>query len=161
GSGGVPGPPQPATKVAVRRFELAPGATWHAATHALLRHLTGKAGGGPPLPEPPPTYQEVHLLLGDDHPAYATAPSVLGHALPPGAWYVRVPDLPAFVRRITPVLEARLAASVLAGYSGEVPISFYRSGLRLRFERGRLAVEPWPRAPYREALALFPGLTFT
>src|SRR5262249_10259694 len=109
GSGGFPGPPQPATTVAVRRFELAPGGAWHAPTHALLRHLTGKTGGGPPLPETPPTYQEVHLLLGDDHPAYATAPSVLGHALPPGAWYVRVPDLPAFVRRITPVLEARLA----------------------------------------------------
>jgi len=29
----------------------------------------------------------------------------------PYAWYIRVPDLPAFIRRIKPVLEKRLALS--------------------------------------------------
>ena len=35
------------------------------------------------------------------------------------AYYLRVPDLPAFMRRIGPVLEKRLAESVAIGYSGD------------------------------------------
>ena len=34
---------------------------------------------------------------------------------PPYAWYVRVPDMPAFLRHIAPVLEARLGGIDHAG----------------------------------------------
>jgi len=76
--------------------------------------------------------------------------------------YVRVPDLPALVRRIAPVLEERLAGSVAPGYSGELKLSFYRDGLRLRFEEGRLAEAASfaPTQRIRPGAAWFPDLTF-
>ena len=60
------------------------------------------------------------------------------------AWWIRFPNLPAFVRLIAPILEQRVEQSVLAGYTGEFCIDFYRGGLRLDFAQGRLVtVEPW------------------
>jgi hypothetical protein len=57
-------------------------------------------------------------------------------------------------------LEQRLAGSILPGYSGEFKISFYRDGLRLVFEQGRLkAAEPWQHEQDAEDAA-FPDLTF-
>jgi hypothetical protein len=48
------------------------------------------------------------------------------------------------VRRIASVLEQRLERSVARGYSGELLLSFYRSGVRLYFDQGRLTrVEPF------------------
>ncbi|HJW82738.1 MAG TPA: GNAT family N-acetyltransferase, partial [Anaerolineae bacterium] len=79
----------------------------------------------------------------------------------PYAWYLRVPDLPGFIRHIAPVLEKRLAGSPVAGHTGETKISFYRTGLRLVFEKGRLTgVESWtPRRGDDGAIA-FPDRTF-
>jgi hypothetical protein len=57
-----------------------------------------------------------------------------------------VAHLPTFIQLIAPVLERRLASSVVADYSGELKFDFYRGGLRMVFERGRLrAVEDWRR----------------
>ena len=39
------------------------------------------------------------------------APALTADIEPPYAWYVRVPDLPRFIRRIAPALERRLAES--------------------------------------------------
>jgi hypothetical protein len=64
----------------------------------------------------------------------------------PYAWYVRVADVPKFIQLLAPVLERRLATSVVAGYSGELRFDFYRGGLRMVFERGTLrTVEDWRR----------------
>jgi len=74
---------------------------------------------------------------------------------------VRVPDLPAFLRRVTPVLERRLSHSVVAGYSGELTTDFYRGGLRLVFGEGRLErVEPWRRGAWDKPDAGCPPLIF-
>jgi hypothetical protein len=74
---------------------------------------------------------------------------------------VRVPDVAAFLRRIAPALERRLAGSFAAGYTGELPISFYRGGVKLGFESGRLAaVEPLAPPDEGRAETAFPGLTF-
>ena len=79
----------------------------------------------------------------------------------PYAWYLRVPNLPAFVRRIAPVLEERLASSVAAGHSGELRVGFYGDGLRLVLTDGRLeAVEVWDPGDEAETNPAFPGLTF-
>ena len=118
---------------------------------------------GRPAADAVPAYEheEVRLTLGEDHPAYAAAPGLLAQPFAGSAWYVRGPDLPALLRRVRSVVEARLAASLVAGYTGHLSLSFYRDGLRLRLERGRLAaVEAWPRAPFRAADACFPDLTF-
>lgn len=106
---------------------------------------------------------EISFMLGRTHPVY----DVLGDELAPFqerpyAWYVRVADLPAFMRHIAPALEQRLAESMLAGYTGEVKLDFYQGGLRLVFEGGHLeSAEHW-RVPIYEgdAAAGFPPLVF-
>jgi predicted N-acetyltransferase YhbS len=54
------------------------------------------------------------------------------------SWQIYVPDMAALLRAIGPALEDRLAASLYAGLTREVGINFYRDGLVLRFEQGRL-----------------------
>jgi hypothetical protein len=74
---------------------------------------------------------------------------------------VRVPDLPAFLRYVAPVLEQRLASSVAAGHTGELEVSFYGDGLRLELDRGRLSkVEDWNPTVEETGDAAFPDLTF-
>jgi hypothetical protein len=72
-----------------------------------------------------------------------------------------VPDLAGFLRHVAPVLGRRLAESLLVGHSGELKLSFYRHGLRLAFDGGKLvAVELWRPGPDEEGDAAFPDLTF-
>ncbi|MFN2165031.1 MAG: GNAT family N-acetyltransferase, partial [Anaerolineae bacterium] len=78
----------------------------------------------------------------------------------PYAWYLRVPDLPGFLRHIGPALEQRLATSPLSGHTGELKLSFYRDGLRMQFEAGKLVeVGPWQPTHTEGGDAGFPGLT--
>jgi len=104
----------------------------------------------------------IEFGLGRAHPVYDALGDLLPPPIkPPYPWYVRVPDLPGFVSHIAPVLERRLAASVAAGYSGSLTLDFYRDGLRLVFDEGRLArCEGWRRGPWDEANAAFPPLVF-
>lgn len=141
-------------------FEQLPGLSWLEAAPAAARYLwqqgleaaARKAG----------ELKSIVFRLGRQHPAY----EALGPALPtfndPYGWYLRVEDLPAFIRHIAPALEQRLADSPAAGFSGQLLISFYRPGLRLEFQSGRLvqAANWQPGAREDEADASFPGLTF-
>lgn len=79
----------------------------------------------------------------------------------PYPWYMRVADVPRFVRQVVPALERRLADSAHAGYSGELTIDLYRGGLRLAFDNGKLtAVEDWSKPVWGEAMAGYPPLVF-
>jgi len=99
--------------------------------------------------------------LGAAHPAYQALGESLEKLSPPYAWYLRVPDLPAFVRHVAPALERRLVGSIVEGYSGALRLNFYRDTLRLVFERGKLTtVDSYEPAHMREGDALFPDLTF-
>jgi hypothetical protein len=140
-------------------YEVGPGTSWLAVTPAVMRYLWAAgqdigARQGKPL-------DAFAFMLGPEHPAYVAAGSHLVRTRPPYAYYVRVPDLPVFLRHVAPALEQSLAGSPAAGHSGELELSFYRSGLRLVLEAGRLAdVQPWD-PPFVEAGdAHFPGLTF-
>ncbi len=119
-----------------------------AAMPALLRGLRTQGLQTPAVGANPEPLREISFGFGRTHPVY----DVLGEALapryqPPYAWYLRVPDVPAFLQRITPILEERLAKSVLVGYTGELKLDFYRGGLRLQFDQGKVTmIEPW-RAP--------------
>jgi hypothetical protein len=99
--------------------------------------------------------------LGDEHPVYRVYHDLVADKRRTYVFSVRVPDLAGFIRHVTPVLDRRLAESPLVGYGGELTISFYRSGLRLAFEKGRLeSVDPWQPTPDFRAGARFPDLTF-
>jgi hypothetical protein len=149
------------TAVVATACELVAGESWLAVAPSLLRYLraegetlVAEAGEGKRL-------ESVIALLGTQHPLYEAASPWLPEVRGAYAWYVRVPDLPAFIRHVTPALERRLAASPLAGHSGEVRISFYRDGLRLAFERGKLvAAGPWQPTAEEEGDCAFPDRTF-
>ncbi|HNT24313.1 MAG TPA: GNAT family N-acetyltransferase [Anaerolineales bacterium] len=154
--------------VAATWYELEAGISWAAVTPSVVRYLEAAydacaaAAPGPALPEGKKPFGGFCFNLGDQHPVY----QVMGDQLPKTrrsyAWFVRVPDLPAFLTHISPVLEQRLAGSPLAGYSGDLKITFYRRGLHLVFEQGRLVkVKHWiPEPQGHSGDAAFPDLTF-
>jgi hypothetical protein len=141
----------------VIRYDLKPGVSWLEVTPSVLRHIwsvcqtpvNGKVRSG------------YCFLLGQEHPVYALMGNNLPQLRKPYAWYVRVPDLPAFIRHIAPVLEMRLAKSLAIGYSGELKLNFYKEGMRLVFERGKLVTaEAWQPTPEDDGQAAFPDLIF-
>jgi hypothetical protein len=141
-------------------YELAPGVSWLAVTPTVLRHLTTMADALV-TSTPGTAWQALSFPFGTAHPLYEVAGSCLTPPGAPYAWYVRVANLPAFLWRIAPALEERLAGSLAAGHSGELRLSFYRSGLRLAFQAGKLTVaEAWNPLGGESPAALFPDLTF-
>lgn len=100
----------------------------------------------------------LHFRLGQSHPLFDAAPEFFHKVHPPYAWYMRVKDIVAFLRRITPVLEQRLAASSLAGYSGELRVNEVVRGFKMKIERGQIEVEAW--TPDDSDNAMFPPYTF-
>jgi len=108
--------------------------------------------------------KEAHSLyfhLGGEHPVFEAIPELLPQVRRPYGWYVRVADVPGFLRCIAPALEARLAQSVMAGHSGELKVHEYKTGFRLVFEQGKIAaVEPWQRRDSVAEDATFPPLVF-
>lgn len=145
--------------LALNLYELAPGISWLAVTPSVLRHLwaTGVAFAA----ETSALYHSVYPRLGTQHPVYHAAPDPQTRLDPPYALFMRVPDLPAFLHHIAPVLEQRLAASIAPGHTGDLRLSFYRSGLRLRLEQGRVVeLAPWQPTLDEGGDAAFPNLTF-
>ncbi|MCA9997623.1 MAG: GNAT family N-acetyltransferase [Anaerolineales bacterium] len=105
--------------------------------------------------------KQINFMLGSSHPLYAALDQQLGTGRPPYAWYVRVADVAAFLRHIAPVFTPRLAASVMAGYSGKLRLSFYRRHLEMVFERGQLrTVGAYTPDDYFDCDAFFPEQTF-
>jgi len=142
------------TTISATAYELREGVSWLAVTPAVVRYLWAYGSGkGKCL--------AFSFSLGETHPVYEAFSAGLPRIQPPYAWYVRVPDLPAFLRHIAPVLETRLAQSVAAGHTGALTLGFYRSGVRLTFERGCLTeVAPWEPQGNDTGAAAFPNLTF-
>jgi len=145
----------------VASYELANGVSWLEVNPFVLRELV-KIGH-----EQAPGEKKLASLtfaLGEHHPIYEAIPEPPLYRVDRRdhySFYVRVPDLPGFLRHIAPVLEKRLAASVAAGHTGKLEVSFYGGGLRLELERGRLSkVNDWSPTVADEGDAAFPDLTF-
>ncbi|RPI93869.1 MAG: GNAT family N-acetyltransferase [Chloroflexi bacterium] len=140
------------------RYELKPGISWLDVTPGVVRYLWNIAKQMPA--EAGKTQSSFTFLLGAEPPVY----QALGNDLPgfrkPYAYFMRVADLIGFIRLIAPVLEQRLASSIAPGYSGELKISFYRGGMHLLFEKGKIQVEAWKPTPAEWGNAAFPDLTF-
>jgi len=146
----------------IRGLHVEPGVPLTAVLPSVLRALAALIPSVPaPHPRTRPTTQ-LSLALGREHPVYDVLPHSLPVAkLPPYAWYVRVANLPRFVTHIAPALEERLPGTVVAGYTGEVKLNFYRGGLRLGFEDGRLTTaEDWAPTAWDAGQAGFPPLVF-
>lgn len=99
--------------------------------------------------------------LGDEHPVYEALGRNLERQDRPYAWYLRVPNLEAFLRHITPALERRLAASVMANHTGVLKLSFYQRHLKLTLERGKIVeIAPYEPESFFDANVFFPDQTF-
>ena len=144
--------------LAAVELALAKGVSYLEVTPALLRAMRALADTDFARPIDPS--RQLAFWLGREHPIYNIVKRYGGSVRTPYAWYLRVPDLPGFIRRIAPALERRLAASSVAGYSGELSLSFYREpGVRMKWERGRL-VETGIVEPGEDSNAAFPPLVF-
>ncbi len=150
------------SSLAIWGFESMPGTNLRAMLPPVLRALKAY---GEQMPTAKPDTKALNTItfhLGRSHPVYDALGELAQAKEEPYAWYVRVPDLPAFLRLIAPVLEKRLADSYIAGYTGEIKLDFYRRGLRMIFDKGRLTTaENWQVPIYgSNAGGGFPELVF-
>lgn len=143
----------------VREIGVRPGYSLRAVALFLIRHLEREAKRLNPERKKP--YQNIHFHFGDAHAVYEALRRELPAGRPPYAWYIRVPDLPGFLRHITPALEKRLADSVMAGHTGTLKLNFYRTQMTMVFEDGKL-IDLGTYGPERveSGDAVFPELTF-
>lgn len=146
----------------VMGFEITPGVFWREVTFSVIRyletvynHMDAEHGEKKP-------FGAFGFWLGEEHPVYQVIPDSLPRVRKPYAWYLRLTDVPGFLQLIHPVLEKRLSVSPMAGYSGEVKITFYRDGMRIVFDKGRLVtIEGWKPTPVGySGEAAFPPHTF-
>lgn len=140
-------------------FELQPGISWLEVTPAVVRHLW-EAGQEIAKVDNKPC-ATFGFMLGAEHPSYEVIGDRLPNVVDPYAWYLRVPDLVGFLNHIKPVLEKRLAESVVCGHSGEFLIGMYPKGIKLTLDHGCIAgIEPWKPDHADHGNAGFPELTF-
>ena len=120
------------------KFEIISSVSLEEVTPSVIRYLENV------YEHYKPEHGEKKLLVplafgfGEDHPVYHIMPDRLPRIRKPYAWYLRLADVPDFLQLITPILEKRLAESPLAGYTGEVKITFYRHGVRMVFNKGKI-----------------------
>ena len=101
------------------------------------------------------------FILGRDDPVYAGLPDSVRSSSWGYAWYIRIPDLAAFLRHVGPALEKHLLGTPAEGYSGTLTLDFFRGGLRLTFEKGRITeVATLTHSEVEPSDACFPDLTF-
>lgn len=144
-------------QVEVTRCEVAPGRSWRPVGEAMLRRLREV---GDAQAESSGQFLSVSLTGALDHPMAQAFPALFARRPRDFFFYLRIPDLPRFLRRIAPVLERLLAQSVLAGFDGGVRLNLYRSGLEVRFVRGKIAeIAPWTPTSDDLGDARFPDLT--
>jgi hypothetical protein len=143
----------------VRAVEIAPQTAWPDVSAAVLARARaigdGRAAAGGAA------FESVRFELGSDHPLYRAERARIRDRRRAYALFVRIEHLAGFLELVAPALEQRLARSEQAGRSGELELSFYRDGLRLRFEAGRLrGVERWQPSTEQLGHLAFPGLSF-
>jgi hypothetical protein len=145
--------------IVVGEIAAAEGQSLRALMPTVLRWM--KAHGEAEGAQQNKTVTAIHFALGRAHPVFDAIPELLPKTRLPYGWYIRVPDVPRFIRHIAPALEARLARSTMAGHSGELKISEYRRGFKIVFENGTIAnAEAWQPTVDERGDCGFPPLVF-
>jgi hypothetical protein len=124
--------------LALFEYELKPGVSWLEVTPSVARYAL-RTGREFALRDgqPPEMRTGVAFWHGSAHPVYEVWHEHLPRIRPAYAWYVRVCDLPGFLRHIAPALERRLDESLIPGYGGTLRLNLYRRGVKLEFEGGK------------------------
>ncbi len=108
------------------------------ATRAIHRHISQIIEDKKTAGEESNINKRLILYFGQDHAIYRALGNQAGKQTNSYAWYIRIPDIPAFLKQIQPVLERRLAKSVMVGHSGPFKINMYEEKLELVFENGKI-----------------------
>jgi hypothetical protein len=147
--------------VVLFEYELKPGVSWLEVTPSVARYgLRIGEEYARRDNQPPEMKTGVAFWHGSAHPVYEAWRERLPRVRPAYAWYVRVPDLPGFLRLIAPALERRLAESLVPGHTGALRLNLYRRGLKLEFEAGKLkAVDTYGPDPKDMGEIGLPDLT--
>jgi hypothetical protein len=143
----------------IREFGVKPGHSWREICLFLTRSLKEQADRLNKEREKPIDY--LFFNLGQSHPVFDAMGRQLERQEPPYAWYVRLPDIPGFLRHVTPVLERRLAASVMAGHTGDLRLNLFRQRITLKFVKGAISeIGSYEAKHLAGGDAVFPDLSF-
>ena len=148
--------------MAVQKYEILPDYSWRDVTPSVMRYLEDIYEQLQPEHGEKKPFGAFGFWLGEDHPVYHVMPDKLPRVRKPYAWYLRVPDVVGFLKLISPVLEQRLAGSAMRGYTGEVKLTFYKDGIHLVIDKGKLTtIKEWKPTPVgNSGQAGFPPHTF-
>lgn len=116
----------------------------------VMQHLTGSETAAAALVATVLALPNLKKLTIGAHPdsrigrwVAQQEPEKQGHSY---AWYVRIDDPMRAFQKLQGEFERRIASSNFAGLSRELDLSFYRFGLKLTFESGKIiAINPLPR----------------
>ncbi|MBE9525325.1 MAG: GNAT family N-acetyltransferase [Chloroflexi bacterium] len=148
------------SKLSLLVFEIKDGISWLDVTPTVLRYLQSEGTAYAARGEDA-QFDSFGMSLGVEHPVYDVIPARLPEVINPYAWYLRIADLPEFLRLIGGVLEQRLLNSPLVGHSGNLKLCFFQTGILLTFTRGNLSkVETYKPEHAQDGDVLFPDLTF-
>lgn len=98
----------------------------YAASLAVLQQLQTETNG------------EIQLGWPQTNQLVQIGRSLGSTPLPADQWLLRIRDVAAFLTKIGPVLERRLAASACAGLTAKLCINLFRQAFLLEFEHGQL-----------------------
>ena len=144
---------------ALDMYELSPDMAWAEVTPSVIRFLWQR--GEELAKEQDQTQNMFGFWLGEDHPVYHAKITYLPREREPYAFYVRVPDIAAFLEVIQPKIEANLAASPFVNHTGKLKMSFYNNGVLLDFEKGKLkSIVPLAFDELEKSDTRFPAHTF-
>ena len=86
-------------------------------------------------------FNSLLLQLPLTNPLHQAAQYAGGDEIPPFAWQVKVLDWVEFLNRIAPALEARMAASLFANWTGSIEVRLRdATTLHICFDQGKLKV---------------------
>lgn len=147
--------------ISVQEIGVRPGFSWREVALYLTRMFKGLAKLHTEKEKKPVT--NLIFRMGTNHPIYTALGRQLEKLDKPYAWYVRLPNTTAFLRHIQPILEQRLAHSVMVGHTGNLRLNFYNHGAwQLRFADGLIqAIEPYEKKAVADGDAHFPDTLFT
>lgn len=80
----------------------------------------------------------IRLNLPVNNDLLTTARGFGAHDSGGYAWQIYVPDVAGLLRKLSPVLERRIAGRPFAGLSRKIILNLYREAFELEFERGKL-----------------------
>ncbi|MFN2252782.1 MAG: hypothetical protein ACK2U6_00975, partial [Candidatus Promineifilaceae bacterium] len=143
----------------ITELGVLPGHSWRSVALFVVRELKRRADEA--NRERKQTISHIVFPFADTHPAIKALGTQFEKRRNAYAWYIRVPDLPRFIEHIKPVLERRLAESVMAGHSGTLRLNFYRDTLKLTFDAGAITeIGRYQPDDIEDSDAQFPDLTF-